>query len=265
MGAVARTATGESSLARAVRLLAAFDHDEQLTVSELGRRAGLPLPTASRLVAELTRLGLLERDEHRRVRVGLRLWELAARASAAQSLREVAKPYLDDLQAVVGHHTQLAVLEGEDVLFLERLTARGAVKAHTRVGGRLPVHASSAGVVLLAHAPAEVQAHILSRPLARFTPQTVTDPAGLRRLLADVRRSDLAVLEGHLNLGATGIAVPVREAGRRQVTAALSVIVPSGPEATAAVPALRAAARGLGRALAEPRPRVPKPRKSPIH
>ena len=78
---MSRAATGESSLARAVRVIAAFTPDEpELRVSEIARRSGLHVATASRLVAELVTHGLLERGPHREVRVGVRLWELAARA-----------------------------------------------------------------------------------------------------------------------------------------------------------------------------------------
>src|SRR5688572_8924763 len=131
---VPRTATGESSLARAIRIIAAFTPDEaSLRVSEIARRTGLHVATASRLVAELTTHGLLERGPDREVRVGVRLWELAARASPTRSLREAALPYLEDVHAVVGHHSQLGVLDGADVLFLERLSARDAVINYTRI------------------------------------------------------------------------------------------------------------------------------------
>lgn len=256
---MSRTPTGESVLSRAVRILDAFGYDDRLTVSQLARRSDLPLPTVSRLVAELRRLGLLQRDEDGAVRIGVRLWELASRSSTPQSLREAALPYMEDLHSAVGQHTQLAVLDGEEVLVVERLTARRAVKHHTRVGGRLPVHASSAGLVLLANAPRDLQERVLAAPLTRYTDHTVTDPQRLRRLLADARRRDLSVCEGHLNVEATSAAVPVRDRDRR-VVAALSVIVPNGQEAASAVPALRAAAHGISRALGAPRPQPPPPR-----
>ena len=161
-----RTATGESSIARAVRIFAAFTPDDtSLQVSEIARRAGLHVATASRLVAELAAHGLLERGPDRQVRLGVRMWELALRASPTLSLRDAAMPYLEDVHAVVGHHAQLGVLDGDDVLFVERLSARDAVVNLSRIAGRLPAHISSSGHVLLAHAPAEVQERALNRPL----------------------------------------------------------------------------------------------------
>ncbi|MGY1625286.1 IclR family transcriptional regulator [Geodermatophilus sp. SYSU D00965] len=244
-----RVATGESVLSRAVRILAAFSADEkELQVSEIARRTGLHVATASRLVAELVTHGLLERGPDRQVRVGVRMWELASRASLTVSLREAAMPYLEDLHAVVGHSAQLGVRDGDDVLFVERLSARDAVVNFSRIAGRLPLHISSSGLVLLAYGPPEVQARILSRPLERHTANTITDPERLRATLADVRRQGFVVTPGHVHPDAAGVAVPVRN-GLQEVVAALAVIVPNDGRAMAQVPALLAAARGITRTL----------------
>jgi DNA-binding IclR family transcriptional regulator len=143
---------------------------------------------------------------------------------------------------------QLGVLEGEQVLFLERLSAPGAVVNYTRIAGRLALHASSSGVVLLAAAPRELQERVLAGPLERYTRHTVTDPARLRALLAEVRRTGAAVLAGHVHEEAAGVAVPVRDAGG-DVVAAVSVIVPNDGTAHLRVPLLQAAAHGIGRVL----------------
>jgi DNA-binding IclR family transcriptional regulator len=239
-------------LTRAVRILDAFGPDETcLTVSEIAARADLHLATASRLIAELVEHGLLSRDADRRVRVGIRLWELALRASPALSLREAAMPFLEDLHAVVGHHVQLGVLDGDEVLFIERLTAPGAVINYTRIAGRLPLHASSSGQVLLAHAPRDLQERMLAGPLTRLTRNTITAPADLRAALARVRREGYAYLPGHIHPEALGVAVPVFDRHRR-VVAALSAIVPNDDSGRAVIPVLMTAARGVARALAGP-------------
>ena len=112
-----RPQNGESVLARAVRIFEAFTPEESaLTVSEISRRTGLHVATASRLVAELVSYGFLTRDDDRRVRIGMRLWELATRASPSLSLRNAAMPFMEGVHDVVGHHVQLGVLDGEDVL-----------------------------------------------------------------------------------------------------------------------------------------------------
>ena len=246
---VPRVATGESSLTRAVRVLEAFTAEEPaLSVSEVARRSGLHLATASRIIGQLVEHGLLGRAPDRTVHVGMRMWELASRAAPTRSLRDAAMPFLEDLHAVVGHHAQLAVLDGDEVIFLERLSARDAVVNYSRIAGRLPLHISSSGVVLLAHGSPALQERVLSRPMERRTPATIASPERLRAVLDRVRQQGYALLAGHVHEDATGIAVPVRDA-LGEVVAALSVIVPNDDRAASAVPVLLASARGIGRVL----------------
>jgi DNA-binding IclR family transcriptional regulator len=243
---------GEPVLARAARILQAFTPEEpELSVSEIGRRARLHVATASRLVAALVEQGLLARAANGKVRIGMRLWELAQRASPMLGLREAAMPFLEDLHAVIGHHVQLGVLDAGEVLFVERLSARDAVVNVTRIAGRLPLHASSAGLVLLAWAPRDLQEQVLAGPLPGYTATTITTPARLRGVLDGVRRQGHVVSDGQIHADATGVAVPVR-AGPDPVSpvvAGLSVIVPSDGRAPSLVPALQAAARGIARRL----------------
>jgi DNA-binding IclR family transcriptional regulator len=250
------TTTGESTIARAVRIFSAFSPEEtSLQVSEIARRAGLHVATASRLVTELTAHGLLERGPGREVRIGVRLWELASRASPTLSLRDAAMPYLEDLHAVVGHHAQLGVLDGQDVLFIERLSARDAVINYSRIAGRLPLHISSSGHVLLAYGPPELRERVLDRPLKRYTDATITTREDLQTALTETLRRGYAVLPGHVHEEAAGVAVPVRNA-LNEVVAALSVIIPNDGRAQAHVPVLLAAARGVSRTLSGSRPRA---------
>ncbi|MFC9832934.1 IclR family transcriptional regulator [Rhodococcus sp. NPDC127530] len=246
---MARVHTGESVLARAVRIVESFRSDDSLlTVSEIARRSGLHISTTSRLIDELVGCGWLERED-RKVRIGVRLWEVASRASPTLGLREAAMPFMEDLHAVVGQHTQLGVLEGDEVLFIERLTAPGSVVNYTRIAGRMPLHVSSSGLVLLAHGPSELQERILSEPLKVYTDNTIRTARQLRGVLADVRRHGYILCAGHLYPDTTGVAVPVRDGGGK-VVAALSVIVPNDEKAYAQIPALQAAAKGITRVMA---------------
>jgi DNA-binding IclR family transcriptional regulator len=252
---VPRTATGESTIARAARIFAAFTPDDTaLQVSEIARRTHLHVATASRLIGELVAHGLLERGPHREVRIGVRMWELASRASPTLSLRDAAMPFLEDLHAVVGHHAQLGVLDGDEVLFVERLSAHDPVIHFSRIAGRLPAHISSCGHVLLAFSPPDVRQRVLARPLARYTGHTITSPDRLLSALAETRQRGYALLPGHVHEEATGIAVPVHDA-LGAVVAALSVIVPNDIRAQAHLPVLLAAGRGVSRALSGPHTR----------
>jgi DNA-binding IclR family transcriptional regulator len=238
---------------RVLALLDAFDADHTaLTLSELARRAGMPLSTAHRLSTELLAWGGLERGADHRFRIGLHLWEVASMAPRGLGLRESALPYMSDLYDATHENVQLAVREGIEVVFVERIAGRHAVPVLTRVGGRFPMSATGVGLVLLAFAPRQVQEQALAEPMERFTSLTVTDPVKLRRILADVRRTGLAVSDRQVTMDALSVAAPVT-GPTCEVVAALSVVVQAeGAAPKALAPAVRAAARGISRALGSP-------------
>lgn len=247
---MANSPSGDSVTERLLRVLETFTPTRTVqTASQIGRRAGLPSSTAHRFIGELVETGLLERDEDQRVRIGMRLWELATRSSAALRLRQAAMPAMERVQASVGEHTQLAILEQDEALFLERLSSRDATSNITRIAGRLPLHASSSGLVLLAYAPAPLQARVLAGPLAALTRATITDPAALRRKLVEVRRLEHAIAPGFIEDVATGLAVPIRDAAGT-VIAALSVVIARDADIEAPLAALHRAARDIHAALA---------------
>lgn len=237
---------------RVVRVLATFSDDRpSQSAAQIGRRAQLPPSTAHRIVADLISSGLLERDGLGRVRLGMRLWELAHRGSRALRLREAALPHMEQVQVRIREHTQLAVLEDGEALFLERLSDPDAGLNVARIAGRLPLHASSSGLVLLAHAPRPVLDAVIDGGLERLTPETIVDPNQLRGLLADVRSQGFAIARGSVSEVSTGVAVPVKDRG--EVVAALSVVLPrDDARVQRAVEVLSAAARGIELALARP-------------
>jgi DNA-binding IclR family transcriptional regulator len=242
--------TSRSAPDRLLSVLAAFDHGHPaLTLTDISRRAGLSLTTAHRLVGELTRWGALERDTSGTYHVGLRLWELAALAPRGPALRQAALPYLEDLYEATHENVQLAVRDGSDVVYTEWLSGRSAVGVHIRVGARWPLHATGVGLALLAHSDPGFQEEYCAGPLASFTPYTITEPDLLRRVLAEVRRSGVAVSDRQVTPDALSVAAPVRGPDGT-VSAAVSVVVPrSDARIPALTPALRLAARGISRAL----------------
>jgi DNA-binding IclR family transcriptional regulator len=238
---------------RVLRVLEAFGPEEEaLSASEIGRRAGIPGPSAHRIVNELVLQGMLERLPDRRLRIGVRLWEVVMRASPTLSLREVALPFMENLQAIAAVGvTQLAVLEGRDALYVERLASRGADAWNiTRPGSRLPALSSSVGLVLVAHADASVAEDVLERgPTRRFSAATVTDRAQLRALVRQVRSDGYVQLCGWMAPHTTALAVPVlRQDGI--ALAALAVTTPNDGRPDL-LPALQVTANGIARAALE--------------
>jgi DNA-binding IclR family transcriptional regulator len=217
-----RPKSGDPVVDRALALLASFTAEHRtLGPAELSRRSRLPRSTAVRLAARLVAWGALERDEDGRYVVGLRLFEVASLAPRSHGLREVALPYLEDLHEVTRQHVLLAVRDGTEALLVERLSARGAVEIAYRVGGRMPLHDTGVGLVLLADAEPDVrdgQCALLGSRAGALA---------LHRRLADVRRRGVAVFERQDPAPVSSVAAPVRDHADR-VVAAVSIVVPAG-------------------------------------
>ncbi|MFY9932675.1 MAG: IclR family transcriptional regulator [Streptosporangiaceae bacterium] len=239
---------GATVVSRAVALLTAFDDiHPKLTLTELARRAGLPLATAHRLTGELTTLGMLTRTPSGHYAVGRTLWRIGLLAPMQTGLREIAAPFLQDLYAATLATIHLAVRDGLRVLYLDRLSGQRSVPVVSRTGSRLAMHATGVGKVLLAYAPEDVQEKILSSP-RRITPYTITQPTRLRAQLGQVRADGYATTTEEMTLGACSVAVPVCRGA--EVVAALGVVVPSlRRDKSRLVSALTVAAHGIGRSL----------------
>lgn len=239
---------GASVTGRALALIGAFDDDHRrLSLTELAARAGLPVPTAHRLVAELVSWGALARTASGQYVVGRRLWDIGLLAPVQAGLVETASPFLHDLYGATLATVHLAVRDGDEVLYLDRLAGHASVPVVSTVGSRLPLHATGVGKVLLAHAPPEVRARALER-LERITPYTVTQPGTLRRQLARAQRDDYATTVEEMSLGACSVAVPIRR--HSDVVAALGIVVPSlRKDRPRLVAALQVASQGIGRAI----------------
>jgi len=238
-----------SVTSRALDLLGAFDPEHRsLTMSELARRSGLPLATAHRLIGELRRWGALDRLPSGDYVIGRRLWDLGLLAPVQTGLRQAASPFLHDLYGATLATVHLAVRDGSEVLYVDRLSGHVSVPVVSSVGSRLPMHATGVGKVLLAYAPDDVLAEVLGR-LTRITPYTITQPARLLDQLRRVRAEGFATTGEEMSLGACSVAVPVRGADG-SVVAALGIVVPDlRRERARLVSALQVAAGGIGRTL----------------
>jgi DNA-binding IclR family transcriptional regulator len=237
---------GRSVTLRALSILDAFDPvHRRLSLSEIARRSNLPLATAHRHVQELVDWHGLERREDGSYQIGARLWHLGLLSPMHAELRELALPYLQDLCAATGDTVHLAVRDGTEALYVERLGGARSIRVVSRPGGTLPLHATGVGKVLLAWAPADLQRHLLARA-QRVTPYTVVEPARLAAQLDEIRRTGVAWTREEMVLGASSIAVAVSGADDRPV-AAVGLVVPSTrANIWTGLPALRAAAAAIG-------------------
>lgn len=241
---------GRSVSSRLLEVLFAFDADHPaLTVAELTRRTGMPHATVRRLVTELLRAGALQRRDDGRLTVGLRLWQLGTLAPRTESLRTLARPFLEDLYTALRQHVQLAVPDGRDAVITERLSAPRALELVSRVGGQLPLHCSGVGKILLSHAAPEFIDDLLAGGLRRYTPRTVTDAGELRGQIAACRKTGTATVRGELTEQADSVATRIVD-GEGRVVAALSVVVRAGSvKPHAALPSVVTSGLAISRLL----------------
>lgn len=243
------SAPHSSLVDRTVDVLGAFDVGHRsLRLTEVAARSGLTPPTTLRIVRRLVAGGFLDRRADGDYVIGRRLWDLGLLAPVQTELRDVAAPFLQDLQAATRATVHLAERDGDRVLYLERLQGSAAVPVLSRVGGRLPLHTTGVGKVLLAHAPADVRSRVFAE-LVRVTPYSISSPRVLARQLAAVRRDGFASTSGEMDVGNASVAVPVRGPDG-EVVAALGLVVSSlGRDRPRLVAALTVAAAGVSRAL----------------
>lgn len=250
-GTSARPGDDRSVASRLFAILDAFaaPASASLSLTAISSRTGLPLSTTHRLVAEWVRWGGLTRRDDGSYALGMRLWELGVQTPTAHNLRTIALPFLEDLYEATREHVHLAVLDGQDALYVEKLSGHRAVPVISRVGGRLPLHSTGVGLVLLAHAPHETVDAYLGSSMERFLPHTVTDPGDLRRRLASIRALGVVWMSEEMTAGSSSIAAPVRDR-TGQVVAAVSTVITTtaGPDPLVEA-AVRQAAIGVSRAL----------------
>jgi DNA-binding IclR family transcriptional regulator len=156
---------------------------------------------------------------------------------------------MGDLEEVTRQHVLLAVRDGDDALLVERISAHQAIPVLYRVGGRLPLHSTGVGLVLLAFAESQFQEQMLAQPLMHEPEKIPVSPAALRRTLAEIRREGVVTLRRRVPQPLVSVAAPIFAADDR-ITAALSVVVPvENAEPRVLGPALRTAARSISRGL----------------
>jgi DNA-binding IclR family transcriptional regulator len=250
---------GRTVTSKALALLGAFEGGPSaLSLSDLAAHADVPLPTAHRLVAELVEWGALERDEQGRYMVGLRLWEVAQ--NAGRQLRDTARPHLQDLFSLTNETAHLAIRDGDEALYIDRIYGSTRVPRASRVGGRLPLHATAVGKVLLAFEEEWVREAYLTHRLEAATRHTHVNPGRLAAELRRVRDEGYATTQEEVREGSCSIAVPVR-LDPHPAAIGLVMLSTQGVTMTRHLPTLRGVAHRIEVAASRPQPslvRIPR-------
>jgi len=211
-----------SVMGKVALILQAFTiNDDELTVSELARRSGVPKASVHRLAQELLELEFLERSGAC-YRLGIRLFEIGARVPRTRALRESLLPFMHALHAATKQTIHLTVLQGNEIVFIERVNAYGQAPSRSKLGGHVPLHCSATGKVFLAFGPAQLFESTVQGGLTRLTPNSAVSPARLRVQIDHVRADGFAVECEEVMQGFSSIAVPLYGASGL-LTAGLSI------------------------------------------
>jgi IclR family transcriptional regulator, pca regulon regulatory protein len=202
------------SLERGLAVIRAFGPDrEHLSLSEVAEATGLTRAAARRFLLTLVRLGYV-RSDGRKFSLRPRVLELGYAYLSGLALPDVAAPHMEELVARLHESSSISVLDGQHVVYVVRVPTKRIMTVAISVGTRFPAYATSMGRVLLAALPPAELEHYLAEavPLAPLTDRTVTDPARLRELLAQVAEQGYSIVDQELEEGLRAVAVPIRGA-----------------------------------------------------
>jgi DNA-binding IclR family transcriptional regulator len=238
------------SLQKVIRALECFSLEEpRLPLSEIARRAGLPLSTAHRILATLRQAGLVEQEGERDLyRLGLKLLELGSVVLANMEVHREALPFIEELVRETGETVHLGVFDGTQVVSIEKMDSPHGLASNITIGKGAPAYCTGVGKALLAFQPEAVVDHVCRLGLVAYTPQTITDPAKLRKELAQVRTQGYAVDNTEHQPDVRCVAAPIRNY-TGNVIASLSVSGPATRIPKERIPALAARVREVARQL----------------
>ncbi|HUN77762.1 MAG TPA: IclR family transcriptional regulator C-terminal domain-containing protein [Solirubrobacteraceae bacterium] len=213
------------SLERGLAILGCFTPERPiLGIADIADELGMSRSTTHRYVITLVALGYLEQGASRKYRLGLRVTDLGMSALNSTGLREHSRPYLEELRQRTSYTVNLAVLDGPEILYVDRARSfrRGQSKIDLGLapGSRLPAYCTSMGKLLLAYLPEHEQRNLLAdMKLSKRGPNTITSKKSLRDELDHVREESFAVNDQELATGLHSISAPVRSESREVVAA----------------------------------------------
>jgi IclR family pca regulon transcriptional regulator len=213
------------SLERGLAILGCFTPARPvLGIADIADDLGMSRSTTHRYVITLVALGYLEQGASRKYRLGLRVTDLGMSALNSTGLREHSHPYLEELRQQSTYTTSLAVLDGAEILYVDRSRSfrRGQSKIDLGLhpGSRLPAYSTAMGKLLLAYLPEDEQDELLaSMKLTKHGPNTITSKKALRDELDQIREESFAVNDQEMAAELHSIAAPVRDEAREVVAA----------------------------------------------
>jgi DNA-binding IclR family transcriptional regulator len=248
-----------SMVDRVVLILSIFERSssEALTAGQISVRSGIPRSSVHRILRQLVSARWLKRHEDGYA-LGLRMFEIGSLVAHRSRITGAARPFIHELADRTGQVVHLAVLDQQDVVYLDKVASGGADRAFadtlpSRVGGRLPAHCTAAGKALLAYSPPATVSEYLAAGLRRRTDASLATPAALEAAIVSVRNSGYAAEQDEAVPGVACVAAPIRNFD--EVVAAVSVCGPRDQMRVRDLrPLLMRTAAEISRSLTAPSP-----------
>ena len=213
---------------KAIRLIEFLcESPNSLGVSDISKALGINKNMVFRLLHTLEKCDWVIRElEGTKYRIGLRPFHYASKPVSRMNLKTAAAEPLQELWSKTGESTYLGILDEDKVLYLDHLDATRNVKIAGVVGGRYDLHGSAPGKVLMAYADDDVLDNLLSKKLPQLTSHTITDPARLRKHLAQIRKDGFATDFQETADGGLCFAVPIYNYNNKVIgTVGVSVLM----------------------------------------
>jgi IclR family transcriptional regulator, pca regulon regulatory protein len=215
-----------TSLERGLAVLQAFSQERRvLTTSQISQRTGIPRAAVRRCLYTLAKLGFVAEEDNRLFSLRPRVLKLGHGYLASTPLAHAAQPVLRHLSSTLNESSSVAILDGDDILYIARASTSRIMSIDLHIGSRLPAYCTSMGRVLLAQLSEQaIDAYLDRTKRIQYTARTIVSPDGLRSTLESVRANGYALVDQELEIGLRSIAVPIRT-GRGELIAALSLSV----------------------------------------
>lgn len=238
------------AIERAIRILSCFeDGSPEKSIAEIASAVHLPKPTVLRLLTSLMSGGYVERTaDGDKFRLGPQLIALGLMVVSRLEVRREARPYMIALEERFEETCDLGIFSADEVLYLEVVPSRHALRLASSPGFRSPAYCTASGKVFLAFLPRERVMQILSRPLKRFTDKTITSPEQLLAQLEEVRVRGYALDDEEINPGVRAVAAPIRDR-TGNVVAVLGMPGPAERMTPERIPEIAAALVEAGNAI----------------
>jgi IclR family transcriptional regulator, pca regulon regulatory protein len=215
-----------TALARGLAvLLALSDKKRRMSIAQVAHRTGIPRATVRRSLHTLRKLGFAAADEAQHFYLRPRVLSISHAYLSSSPLAVLAQPILDRLSDSLREACSLAILDGEEIVYLARSSSSRIMSPALNVGRRLPAYCASIGQVLLAYLPpSELDEYLAHARFYRYTDYTITTPERLRETLKAIQANGFAFASQQMELRLCTLAVPVRDAAGHYV-AGINVIL----------------------------------------